>query len=255
MYTLETYDSIHKNGFQCVLPDSTLQIIRELTETVTNKSYSLSPNFIKPEKETTPIQECTELLNKITNDNFTVISYQLLMLIDKLPTDQYETLIELLFSIVSTNLFYSEVYATLYEKLYVNWEIFRTLLLNKINIYLKSFDSILSYDSSDYDNFCKMKLSNDHRKAFTLFLYHLMHKNICNDQYVRILQQLYSYLNDYIVLETKKESVIEIIEHIYLLKPKDLSTIQHISTLTPSIYPGLSNKAIFRCMDILEELN
>ena len=259
MYTLLNFISIQQKGVQCTLPIETISCIHKLSEIVGAETYSPTPVFPshklkRVEKTITATQECIGLLNKLTQDNFDSISSKLVQLLSNIHTDELIHIGTVLFTIASTNKFYSEVYASLYELLYTRWDCFKTLFFTKLESYLQSFTDIKTCDSTDYDAFCKMKLENEQRRSFTSFIVHLKNKNIISkDQYNNIITTLYDLIDQYILLEEKRDSVIEIIENVYLFHPEDISKLKILTTLTLQNYPGLSNKVIFRCMDILDE--
>ena len=75
---------------------------------------------------------------------------------------------------------------------------------------------------------------------------------------MNLLAQLLSQVKEFIVLENKKNEVDELTENIALLfkaelvEVEDMTFIQSLAKSKTKTYPSLSNKSIFKYMDLCE---
>jgi hypothetical protein len=149
------------------------------------------------EKKINEIRIC---LNKMSNKNYEsqrdLILANILDLLQhfspELSTNEIETNVEkeessedlkkianAIFDIASSNKFYSEMYAQLYSELIVLYPIFQTVLVSFLDQYNETVQTIKSVNPDiDYDLFCQYNKQNDKRKATTVFIVHLMKKEV-----------------------------------------------------------------------------
>ena len=117
----------------------------------------------------------------------------------------------------------------------------------------------------NYDAFCKNNKDNECRKSLSMFILNLMKNNIISrEKVMNLLLQLLSHVQEFILLENKKNEVDELTENIALLFKTDLvaeividgvtfiSIIQKLAKSKTKTYPSLSNKSIFKYMDLCE---
>jgi hypothetical protein len=135
----------------------------------------------------------------------------------------------------------------------------------------------IQYIESDanYDGFCEMNKVNEKRKAVTTFLVNLAVNNfITYSEIVKILKDLLTIIVKMIKQPDKKNEVDELTENVAILFNKGLidtvvddtddeeeyyvgeqsiiDTVNGLAKLKAKDYPSLSNKAIFRYMDLVE---
>lgn len=178
-----------------------------------------------------------------------------------------------IFDIASTNRFYSKIYADLYAELIGRFEIMKEVFYNSFDSFLEMFNNIEYVDPSvDYDKFCKINKDNEKRRALSAFFINLMiNKVISRKQITLILKNLLCQINTFISVENKKNEVDEITENIAILYKKDLfennteltldftidgitisEFIVKIANSKPKDYLSLTNKTIFKFMDMIE---
>jgi len=117
----------------------------------------------------------------------------------------------------------------------------------------------------NYDAFCKINKDNECRKSLCTFILNLMKNNIISkDKVVDLLKKLIIQLQEFIIIENKKNEVDELTENIALLFKKEMvdnveingvsliSIIQKLAKSKSNPYPSLSNKSIFKYMDLCE---
>ena len=190
--------------------------------------------------------------------------------------DEYVTKIGLtLYEMCSTNKFYSKIFATLFSGLSVKYMWLKPIFDEKYTNIMSQYIDILYIDSEkDYDGFCDMNKKNDKRRSVTTFFMNMANNGFIEKiGVVRILKQLLEIVYNNIDSNDKKNEVDELTENISILFDKsiihdvlknnlleDLSidgktiieTIKCLANYKSKEHPSLSNKSIFKFMDLLE---
>ena len=233
------------------------------------------------------INQLRLLLNKLTDKTFVEIHSQIIDIIEAIVADIEEdkdkdkdkdlNIIGLaIFEIASTNKFYSKLYADLYTDLIYRYEFVRPIFRKNFDEYMNIFNNIETADPEiDYNKFCEINKTNETRKAISAFFMNLMTNNIVpKNSIIHILCELLEPVLKFIEQEDKKNEVQEITENIAILFNKEMienmlsdkatsqscmikenTIIQIIANLAKSKskdYKSLSNKSIFKYMDLLE---
>ena len=242
MYTLDDYKRIQKTS-TFVLSKDTLDIITTLSKLVGVEV------IVKPEKKQSATHQITVLLNKLTSENAKEIQEQIMLLIHE---SSIESICSVIFDIASTNSFYSSVYANLYVALSKKWPAFNDLFQLKLNDHIMNLTHLQVVDSSNYDEFCTCNAKNDKYKSFSLFIVNLTIKG--NVAYSK-LNELIDQMMD--LIHTSPPAILnEIVEHVYILivKSKPIHKLLSINQTKLKKTNGLSNKVVFRIMDILDAI-
>ena len=219
-------------------------------------------------------------LNKLSDKNVADITHKIIELIDQIMNDtdvteetknaELSNVSKIIFNIASTNRFYSAIYADVYSQLVTKYELIRLTFEANLNVFLDLFNNIEYVDASvDYDKFCKINKDNEKRKALSAFFVNLMNKNIItNTKIIEITQTLAGLLYNYISEDDRKNEVNEIAENIFILYNKKYdgdyngviignepinSFIKRLSKSKTNDYKSLSNKTIFKFMDLMEQ--
>ena len=213
-------------------------------------------------------------LNKMTDKNYIDMRNKIIDIInniiaEKASDDDMSRVSTIIFDIASTNRFFSKIYAELYSDLLSKYIEMNVVFENSLNKFTELFDLIEYVESTvDYDKFCKINKDNEKRKALGAFFMNLMNNNIITkEKIVDITRNLLSQLHTHISLDNKKNEVDELTENIALLYSKELyNTVKYepidgmtinelISKLAHSKvkdYKSLTNKTIFKFMDLVE---
>ena len=137
------------------------------------------------------------------------------------------------------------------------------------------FESIEFVDpKKNYDKFCEYTKTNDKRRAMSLFVVNLMINNIISeDEIIEIIKQLQTLISSYLRKPEKANEVEELTENLFIIvtKSKDylgkdqtklswesiIKNIEFVTVLKPKMkeYPSITNKTIFKHMDIFEEIS
>lgn len=214
-------------------------------------------------------------MNKLSDKNYSDIKNKIIENIDTIfndncNTDEILKVVTMLFDIASTNRFYSKIYADLYTDLIEKYDIMLKVFEENFNKFLSLFDVIEYVEPNvDYDKFCRINKDNEKRKAFSAFLINLMNNNIISkDKIINIIRNLLNQINSFINEDNKKNEVDELTENIAILYKKELFTynidyelingktiteiINHLAHCKPKNYLSLTNKSIFKFMDLID---
>ena len=247
MYTLADFANFEKRN-KYVLPVDVKQKIQQLC-----KSVGAEPVFTVMVQDKKSIQDAIREINKLTEETKTTRIPLILEIVECNETD-IESFANVLFTMISKNLFFSKVYTELFVQLQKKWPVFNLLFESKYNEYLQSIDLIEIGDSENYDEYCEIKKRNDERRTFTQFMVNLIQCNaIPMDYYTKTLNKVFTNI-DSLLHVSKKEVMNELVEMLVILNipgfPKE--KVEQLSLLKPGDHIGLNYKIIFRFMDILK---
>jgi len=209
-------------------------------------------------------------LNKLTDKNYLDIRSKVFEIIEGISKTDIVNVSSIIFDIASTNRFYSRLYADMYSELIDNYIMMREVLDESLSKISELFNNIQYIDSSiDYDKFCEINKNNEKRKSLATFFLNLMINNVIpKEKIIQIMNILLSQLNSFISQENKKNEVDELAENISILFKKELyenekhnylidgstiiEIINKIANSKAKDYKSLTNKTIFKFMDMVE---
>jgi len=213
------------------------------------------------------------LINKITDKTYVELSNKIIETLDELIVEETceEEMMKVcisIFDIASNNRFYSKLYADLYAVLIHRYEIIKVVFEKSFNTFLELFQNIEHVNpEEDYNKFIKINAENEKRKSLSSFFVNLMLNGIVTkEKIIEITCDLMSEVLKLIKEENKKSVVDEMTENIFLLYNKDLFDVENVkiddelftdiinrlSLCKVKTYPSLSNKSIFKYMDLNE---
>lgn len=181
-----------------------------------------------------------------------------------------------IFNIASSNSFYSALYARLFKSLMSDYDIFKKIFEDNFKEFINLFESIEFVDhKKNYDKFCEYTKTNDKRRAMSLFVVNLMINNIIEKmEIIEIMKQLQTLIMNYMRKTDKSNEVEELTENLFIIITKSkvfltndettkeawdgiVKNIEFITILKPKMkeYPSITNKTIFKHMDIFEEVS
>jgi hypothetical protein len=317
VYSITDFETITWNGFECELPQQTIDLISRISDQVGAPSYVKTPVFPKrdkpdeattarkkPRATSTEITEddwesirsfqATELkkrqgidahldgirsdLNKITDKTYDEVFAALCARIDELKDEpdaaHLLTVGAAIFNTASSNHFFSAVYARLFRQLLHKYNaVFQTVFETNFDQFMTLFKTIEHADAKkDYTRFCEVNKTNDKRRAMSLFIINLMKEGVVTTfKVVDIVQQLQSLIRENVRQSDRTNEVEELTENLFIIL-KDahqflrsghadewatiVHEVEHNGQLKPknAKYPSITNKTIFKHMDILDEL-
>jgi len=303
-YSLKDYDNIAENCQINELSITTIKIVNDLAKKVGAPNYSKTPIFKKKPKhqkyninkedweqirnfKTTQLKKNQDgieaqldllrtNLNKLTNKNYEVITNEIFNFINNIIDKEkdgektYETLMLIgdnIFEIGCLNVFWSDLYATLFRDLIGQFEIMEKICHENLNKFIKIFDTIecVQLSNNNYNEFCDCNKKNENRRGMSGFFINLMMKGIVQKEYIyNILKNLLDNINSHPSDEFANinEEIIENIS-IILIKGKEFLTgtkewegiIRTIEFYSENNDTGISKKMQFKCLDIIDELD
>ena len=183
-------------------------------------------------------------------------------------TNEYSLVLDIIFNVASSNRFYSEVYAKIYKELLdKSSDMFRERLQKEVVTYIERFSSIQNVNpNEDYEAFCEVNKENEHRKAMTEFFVNLMKmKVISGDEMLNIYHNLCDIVLVLVEDAENKHTVVELSENIFIMMEKGASFFSENKVFTEMVdrlkpvtkmkvkdHPGLSNKSLFKFMDVMD---
>ena len=219
-------------------------------------------------------------LNKITDTNEEAMTKDIKAEISQLieHDTSSENMMKIgysIFNIASSNSFYSALYARLFKCLMNDYDIFKKIFEDNFKEFMNLFESIEFVDpKKNYDKFCEYTKSNDKRRAMSLFVVNLMINHVIGeDEIIEIINQLQALILSYLRKPEKSNEVEELTENLFIIVTKSKSyldkgdtkaawesiikNIEFITILKPKMkeYPSITNKTIFKHMDIFEEIS
>jgi hypothetical protein len=210
-------------------------------------------------------------INKMTDKNYIEMCNKIIEIINKLLLEHSVSDLggigENIFDIASSNRFYSKIYANLYSDLSSKFEFIKDQYLQNLKRFTELFNNIEYVDSNvNYDRFCEINKINEKRKSLAAFYINLMYCGVISkDEIITITRNLLAKVYEYISLENKKNEVEELTETIAILYKKDLydenyiiegftinEIVKKIANSKVKDYKSLSNKALFKFMDLID---
>lgn len=216
-------------------------------------------------------------LNKMSSATFQKISEQVYVLIDEYMLNKEEcnedNTIMIATNILNSccgNSFYSELFADFYCQLCSKYEVFASFVLPFVD---ETFDQIiLDYVDSDidYDGYCKYNKLIVARKAKNSFIVNLMKRNLVSVE--KVLDMVKWYLETImtnVIKDGRAYEVGELTENLHILVSNNTPLFTKYSAWNEEIYPSIetlgkssnsktfpsmSNRVIFKFMDILDSL-
>lgn len=244
-----------------IISDDEWNIIRDFKST----------KMVKKEGVESIIDSIRKNLNKMTDTTYDSQKKEIFDIISEhVDTENNDILLKIgkqIFDIASNNKFYSKMYSTFCKELIDTYTFMGNIIEEKSKEFLELFHEIEYCDpQEDYDRFCDINKKNDNRRSLCLFYVNLTHHNVLSVDYlIKLTNMLITLMEQHMEQENKKNQIEEIVENIYILVKDGFDVlikteywdtlfekIEVISGLKPKDKTSLSNKTIFKCMDIVD---
>ena len=215
-------------------------------------------------------------LNKITDKNYEGQKSIIMQTLSEISKNEAFTEEENLnvsksvFEIASSNKFYSKVYATLFKDIISEFDVMNSIFRSKFDTFLTLFQEIEACDpNEDYNKFCKINKDNENRRALSMFFVNLMKEQIVlPEAIINIIVNLQNKLKIMISEEGFKSEVDEITENLFIFITNTYDEldssdqwdsiseyVEEVSNMNVKQMPSLTNKSVFKHLDILDEIN
>ena len=238
--------------------------LRQFSTTVINKKEGIDAS----------IDQIRKHLNKMTTKTYISLREKIVDEIKQISTttngvvtDDMNKIGEAIFTIASGNSFFSTMYAELFKDLMEQFDFMRDIFVLNFDKFRSIFNTIEYCDpNKDYDKFCVNNKMNEQRRAISLFYVNLMLEDIIEPiKLITIINDLQNYMNTLVVEENNKSIVDELSEVLYILITNSydmlknepqwqgiVDEVKQFSELKPNAVPSITNKAIFKHMDMLD---
>ena len=236
---------------------------------------AIKPNIMKISKEgfEKQLSDLRSALNKLSTKTYDTLKIKIIdqvkEIMDEAQDSNVQKIVEFIFDTAISNKFYSELYSQLYKELIDMFPIFKDVIEPFLKQYMESIHTVCVVDQNeDYDGFCENNKKNEKRKATTVFMANLLKHQVITDAVViDMISAMQELSEKYIEEENRKPEVEEITENLFLLitsSPASLKTVDLWKTqIEPDIRkfaaykakdkPSLSNRVVFKYMDIVEK--
>jgi hypothetical protein len=223
------------------------------------------------------IDQIRLFLNKLTDKTFLDMREKIMEKLNAVcaSTNNDTDLIKvgsMIYDIASANKFYSKIFADLFSELLTIYTWLQPIFEEKHQTIMSQYQNIQYCDpEKDYDLFCDMNKANEKRKAITTFFVNLALNGIVpKDSIVMLLRNLLGMVSEFVNIPEKKNEVDELTENVAILYNKDIldgvpntgeyqingktivETITSFAKCKAKDFVSLSNKAIFKFMDLVE---
>jgi len=180
-----------------------------------------------------------------------------------------DKIVTIIFDVATSNKMNSVLYANLYKELICLFPQFKLIITSMIPNYLESLRQIKYVNhENDYDAFCEYNKTNDKRKALVIFMVNLMNIEVLEKDDIRsTILTIQAMICDMIEQDEKVNEVDEVTENLFLLVTMTKGdvlfndkwnsikeTVKKISGYKSKEHKSLSNRAIFKHMDIIDML-
>ena len=258
MYSYETFIQLSLNKDLPKLDETVIDQLNLVRRILQIPVIEKIKQTVIVKKEST-VSAILKILNKITDKNYEKLKDELCELVTSIEESaDMDKITTVIFTIASSNLFYSKLFARLYKELIDRNRTFYDMFQTHYHRY---FSEIQAFDytcTSDYDAFCAYtKKINQMDSALTFFI-NLMKTNNCEIDHITslclLLQQ--KLLEDQVFDKIEQnEQLLHCIYIIlkecmtYLLFHEDLEKIvENVKRLKQ--HPKLTPKMKFKCMDL-----
>ena len=227
------------------------------------------PTPIKEKKENP--DNIRKFLNKITEKNYSKYKDMIITNIKNIEDKtELENIGKLIFTIASSNIFNSFVYAKLCKEIIKNCNFMDEIIQNNFKQFIELFDDIQYCDpNKDYEKFCEYNKENTKRKSFSTFYINLLKEEILDKN--KIIELIFKLIGKFnIIINDDNTHFIceEIVDNLFILiiDGKDYLKeckeewenicffLENAKQLNISTNSGFTNKIKFKLMDICDNI-
>jgi len=219
-------------------------------------------------------------LNKISDKTFlqmreNILSELMIIYENELTSEQNNKICDTIYDFSSSNKFYSIIFADLYSELATIYQSIRIHFENKTTFenMIDIYNNIQYVDSNEnYDLYCDNIKINEKRRSMTQFYINLCKNSlISKEKIVKVLVELLKKVLQKIKEPNNKDEVDELVENIIILYNRDIldeinedddeymfddenitDVIERLANSKAKDYKSLSNKTIFKFMDLID---
>jgi hypothetical protein len=259
---------------QITLPDSTIEIVHNLNNLVTSPNYSKVPQFKKKKLKSTQLPIATgikkdinvirSIINKITIQKFDSGLEKLKLLLNNIDEKDKKEVCTVIFTLASTNKFFSYLYAKLFIELDKEFSM-KHIFDDILGTYMTKFKPIDIIHCDNYDVFCTLTKQNEENLALSDFYTNLMILDyLSTNIIIEILNKLLSNIES--LLDKDNNNLIDqLSENVFVIVKTGKNKLvmcdtwneffvrcKTITKLDKKDNKGLTHKSKFKFMDIID---
>tara|TARA_Y100000389_G_scaffold194144_1_gene223761 strand:+ start:3794 stop:4756 length:963 start_codon:yes stop_codon:yes gene_type:complete len=252
----------NKNNFT---NDDSWESFRTFQTTEFNKREGLDLN----------IDEIRKSLNMLTSKNyiniFNNIKKEFNYVFDNKTLNDFNILSNIFYEITSSNLLYNQLCAKIFKNICDEYPVIKNIVNKRISGCKDLIENIKYVDPDEnYQEFCECNKTNEKTRIEFNFFAGLYNENLINgNDFNKLVIEIFNSLENFIELGNKKNEIDELSEIIYLIVSNSyyefnkncksdmeiiLEKIKKITNLKVKTTPGITNKCIFKHMDLLDEI-
>ena len=250
------------------LPNDTLKMMGMIKDklNIKDKALFIRPTYMdktviaKKEKE---LGELYKLLNKISDKTYDKLIVQVLDTLKNInEVNYFEMITSKIFDIISSNDFYSELFARLYKDIAAHHKIFLSLFVQKYNVHINQFENIEYVSPNEnYDDYCSYVKKLDAIRSMTNFVLCCHTHGVCGlNEVMDLIVCLQKKIINNLEVEEKISENESCINNIFIIyqnkldhmidsKQWDEIRMNH-QILKDTSGKGKNNKIRFKLMDI-----
>lgn len=263
VYRMCSYDLIDKiSAHDFVLPDKTLQLIRELKKILL--IYEAEP--LKLTVINKPTDYCAticKLLNKLTDANYEKLKNEMFILLESIDIAQdIDIITNRIFHIASSNIHLSKLFSKLYNELIKKNKAFYDIFQDHFLKHCKTLSEIKYIGPNEnYDEYCNYVKSIDRLKSSLSFFSNLMRFKICTIEHmIGLCNELLQTLMNEMLHENNMEYKEELLQSIFIIikeTHEELFFHSQFESIFHKIVslqknPHINMKIKFKIMDIID---
>lgn len=210
-------------------------------------------------KKESNISQILKILNKISEKNYEKLKQDLFVLVKSIDNlEDLDKITIVIFTISSSNLFYSKLFSKLYKELIDMNRSFYDIFQVHYNKYFTELQTFDFTKTSNYDTFCEYNKKIKHLDSTLTFFINLMKSNNCD---IENITDLCILLENKLIEDKLYENIEEneqFLHCIYIILKECIEYILFNENLESIVYklkeikkhPKLSPKMKFKCMDL-----
>jgi len=219
-------------------------------------------------------------LNKISEKTYlqmreNIFSELMIIYENELTYEDNHKLCDTIYEFSSSNKFYSNIFADLYAELVTMYQSIREHFNRKTSLetILSIYDDICHADpNQNYDLYCDIIKKNEKRRSTSQFYINLAKNNLLSKETIaKVLYEILKKILRKIEEPNNKEEVDELVENVMILYNRDVldeinedaeeymfddenmtDIIEKLAGAKSKDYASLSNKSIFKFMDLID---
>jgi hypothetical protein len=216
--------------------------IEAIYRVVSAEDYSSSPVFpvkeTKKKKAKATLADFTANLNKLSDETYDVVSPLIFATLEQLDDPARKAAATYLVQTACNSTFGSEWYAKVFAQAAKRWDVFYQMFVDRQEDYKEA-----------------LLIGEENQRTFLLFAIHL-NKYGAIGTLQALAEKIQNMVEACVAKESMKLAVEEWAEQLMILMQHgynvDAVRLKNISTMRPSTHPGVSNKTVFKYMDMIE---